>query len=144
MATPWKGRLSDVPWYLKKIVLPLLVLVAIGAIVFAVRTAGRETGAEVVGIRTLVPIAGAQVLQQDRVGVVIEPGWDASLTVNGTPIPTDQLDKDLDLGQVFYKPGAGKVIESLPPDRNCVTARVWRRALGPDAATARSWCFRAS
>jgi hypothetical protein len=133
-----------VPWYLKRIVLPLLVLVAIGAIVAAVRISGGDQGAEVQGITALVPVAGAQILQQDRVGVILAPGWDASLSVDGTAIPTEQLDKDLDLGEVLFRPGAGKVIEALAPDRNCVTARVWRRALGPEAATPRTWCFRAS
>jgi hypothetical protein len=133
-----------VPWYLKRLVLPLLVLVAIGAVVVAVQTSGGGGGAERQGIRSLVPIAGAQILQQDRVGVVVEPGWDASLAINGIAIPTEQLDKDLDLGQVLYRPGPGKVIEALEPDRNCASARVWRRALGPGAATPRDWCFRAS
>jgi hypothetical protein len=138
------GQTVPVPWYLKRIVLPVLVLVAIGAIVVAVQTAGRGGGAEQQGIRSLVPIPGAQVLQQDRVGVVVEPAWDASLSINGTAIPDDQLSKDLDLGQVFFRPGPGKVLESLAPDRNCVTAQIWRRALGPDSASTRTWCFRAS
>jgi len=45
---------------------------------------------------------------------------------------------------VLFKPGAGKVITQLLPDRNCVTALVWRRDLGRAEASARDWCFRAN
>jgi hypothetical protein len=132
------------PWFVKRLVLPLLV-VAMGVAIYAATqiTDGRQVP-ETPGIARLVPGPGDKVLLQNRVGVVVDPGWDASVVVNGTPIPASQIDEPLNPGEVLYQPSPGKVIEQLLPDQNCVTVQVWRQADGPQGANTRSWCFRAS
>lgn len=132
------------PWYVKRLLLPGLVLVIIVAIVAAVRIgSGRETP-ENPGIVSLVPGPGDNVLVQSPVGLVVRPDYDAALEINGVVIPADQIEPPLNPGEVLFKPGAGKVITQLLPDRNCVTAEVWRRDLGRTSASTRDWCFRAN
>lgn len=132
------------PWYVKRLLLPALVIVGVVAIVAAVRLgSGRDTP-ELAGIVSLVPAPGDNVLIQSPVGVVVRPNYDAALTINGVAIPPDQIEPPLNPGEVLFKPGATKVIAQLLPDRNCVTAVVWRRDLGRDAGATRDWCFRAS
>ena len=132
------------PWYVKRLLLPGLVIVMIVAIVAAVRIgSGRETP-EIPGIVSLVPGNGENVLVQSPVGLVLRPDYDAALEINGVAIPPDQIEPPLNPGEVLFKPGIGKVIDELLPDRNCVTAEVWRRDLGRAEASTRDWCFRAN
>ena len=132
------------PWYVKRLLLPGLVIVMIVAIVAAVRIgSGRETP-EIPGIVSLVPGNGENVLVQSPVGLVLRPDYDAALEINGVAIPPDQIEPPLNPGEVLFKPGVGKVITQLLPDRNCVTAEVWRRDLGSAEASTRDWCFRAN
>ena len=132
------------PWYVKRLLIPGLVIVMIVAIVAAVRIgSGRETP-EIPGIVSLVPGPGENVLVQSPVGLVLRPDYDAALEINGVAIPPDQIEPPLNPGEVLFKPGIGKVIDELLPDRNCVTAEVWRRDLGRAEASTRDWCFRAN
>jgi len=132
------------PWFVKRLILPALVL-ALGVAIYAATqiTDGRQVP-ETPGIAQLVPGPGDKVLLQNKVGVVVEPGWDASVVINGTAVPSTQIDAPLNPGEVIFQPGPGKVIEQLLPDRNCATVQVWRQADGPGQATSRTWCFRAS
>lgn len=132
------------PPLVKRVLIPLLVVVIVAAIVAAVRISDRSGPSEVAGVVSLVPGSGDKVLVQSKVGIVVSPNYEASLVVNGAAIPPDQIDPPLNPGEVLFQPGPGKVIERLLPDRNCVTAKVWRRDLGPDTAASRDWCFRAS
>lgn len=138
------GQTGQVPWFVKRLLIPGLVVVMIVAVVAAVRIgSGRDTP-EIPGIVSLVPGPGESVLLQSPVGLVLRPDYDAELTINGVTIPPDQVEPPLNPGEVLFKPGVGKVITQLLPDRNCVTALVWRRDLGRDEAAVRDWCFRAN
>lgn len=132
------------PWYVKRLVIPALVIVMVVAVVAAVRLGSGREAPEIPGIVSLVPAPGDNVLLQSPVGVVVRPDYDAALTINGVTIPPDQVEPPLNPGEVLFKPGVGKVITELLPDRNCVSAQVWRRDLGRDEASVRDWCFRAS
>lgn len=132
------------PWFVKRLILPILVLAMLVAIYASTQiTDGRQVP-ETPGIAQLVPGPGDKVLLQNKVGVAVEPGWDASVVINGTSIPSDQIDEPLNPGEVLFQPGPGKVIQQLLPDQNCVTVQVWRQSDGPDVSNTRSWCFRAS
>lgn len=132
------------PWYVKRLILPLLVVAMLGAMYFATQVTDGRQVPETPGIAQLVPGPGDKVLLQNKVGVVVEPGWDASVVINGTAIPPSQIDEPLNPGEVLFQPSPGKVIEQLLPDQNCATVEVWRQSDGPQAATTRTWCFRAS
>lgn len=136
--------MGAMPWYIKRLVLPGLVLVMAGGVVAATLVGGGGGNPESQVIDELIPGEDDTVLLQHRVGVVLEVGWDASLVVNGTPIPEEQHDRTLELGHVFFQPGETKVLQSLQPGENCVTANFWLQASGPEESFARSWCFSAA
>jgi hypothetical protein len=103
----------------------------------------------------LIPNCGDAVFQQARVGVAMKPGYTAELTINGTPVPQDQVTGGTSVGQnsnpkapvapdtFVFVPGPGKIIEQLPPENN-VLLRYWRLEDGEDTARTFTWRFRAT
>jgi hypothetical protein len=93
-------------------------------------------------VEHVVPRAGAEALQQSEVGVDLVPGHEGALSVNGTAIPDDELRRVPEQNQVFFAPGQGRTFEALPAGRTCVTATIWRSAVGrgPEDTTFQ-WCF---
>lgn len=95
-------------------------------------------------IVALVPTEGADVLRQSSVGIQVATGYRAGLIVNGITIPEDQLSGDPGLGQFYFTPGAGQVIESLQGSQNCVVATFYPAAAGPAESQSVRWCFSAA
>ncbi len=92
-------------------------------------------------IQRLIPTPGAKILQQDLIGIDMAPGYEASLTLNGVPLPLDQTYVVPQTNQVTFKAGPGKVFETLPAGENCMIATYWQSAFGPAVTSSRSWCF---
>jgi hypothetical protein len=92
-------------------------------------------------IEQLIPAPDDQVLQQATVGIDLEAGYEAGLSVNGIAIPPAQLDVTDGLNRVEFQPGQGKIIRNLEAGQNCVVATYWRTATGPADSSSRSWCF---
>ena len=63
------------------------------------------------------------------------------MTVQGVPIPDDQLQKRPELAQVSFTPGTGKVLEKLPQGRVCVNANVFRIDGQVEYPRTVTWCF---
>jgi hypothetical protein len=109
---------------------------------------GSESGDVVVeqnpGVQALIPERGSEILQQDRVGADLSPGYDGALAINGVEIPDAQLatDRREDLNYIVFQPGEGRVLEQLDAETNCAEVIVWRIADGPERASAPlRWCF---
>lgn len=145
------------------LVMPLrikILLVAMTASAFAifgvaywknhdvVRTCGEPDA-----IEQIFPSCGDQVFRQSDIRVDMAPGYAVELTLNGEPIPLDQLESppagdsiDVQIApSIFaFRPGVGKIIETLRPEENCVIATY--RKLSENESTARPfrWCFRVS
>ncbi len=128
---------------LRRVLMILLPFVGIGFFVAAALVGGSNENAVLPeGVEALFPNENAKTLAQDRVGADLQFGWAANLTINGTPIPADQLDQDSGLNQVAFTPGKGKALEELQPNKNCVVVEFWRVLDGPSASNpTRSWCF---
>ena len=92
-------------------------------------------------IERLIPEPDSKILQQDQVGIDLAPGYEATLQIDQTPNPDDQLTKVGPLNQVFFQPGPGKAFEFWPAGQNCVVATFWKTEQGPTSAVNRSWCF---
>ncbi len=92
-------------------------------------------------IERLIPAPGLKVLKQDAIGVDLAPGYEASLALDGVPIPTAQLSIIAPLGQYTLNPVVGSEYESLPTGDHCATVTYWRIGDGPQQSTSRSWCF---
>ncbi len=94
-------------------------------------------------VEHLVPNEGDSVLRQAELGIDLAPGYEGTLLVNGVEIPTDELRLVPEQNQVFFTPGAGKVVEELRAGRNCAAAVAWRSAVGRGtrADETFTWCF---
>jgi hypothetical protein len=87
------------------------------------------------------PAEGAQVLQQQQIGIDLGGTYRVSrLVVDRRPIPEDELIRRDELGQVFFQPGEGLVIETFPPGRVCAVAEVIDAATGEQVRSV-EWCF---
>lgn len=83
------------------------------------------------GVEGLIPGRGDEVLQQQRVGIDLEPGFRlVSLTISPdarclSPIEvTGSVRRVEGLEQYVYQPAGGLPVEALAPDQNCVLATI--------------------
>lgn len=137
-----------VSWRYRAIVAVALVA-AFGALAVGVRATqtGDRAPTVVNGRPDLVehvyPPDGAQVLRQVEIGMDLAPGHEGRITVNGVTIPDDELRLVPEQNQVFFVPGPGRVIETLPPGTTCVSAVAWEssKGRGHDDASFQ-WCFK--
>jgi hypothetical protein len=125
------------------------LIVAVLALVAGIRATdtGEDDTATVNGrpdvVERVVPRRGAEALQQTEIGIDLAPGYEGSLILNGTAIPTDELRLVPEQNQVFFAPGPDRTFEALPAGQSCVTAIVWKSADGPGTPSDLSfqWCF---
>lgn len=87
------------------------------------------------------PAQDAQVLLQQQIGIDLGGTYRVSrLVVDRQLIPEDELIRRDELGQVFFQPGDGLVIESFSPGRVCAVAEVVDAATGEPVRSV-EWCF---
>ena len=118
---------------------PALVTVGITGVIlgFALSNSG-STDIRVEGnpvIEALFPEPDAEVLRQTSIGIDLIAGYEAELTINGVPIPPDQINvlRDLEnpresaqtsgtfgstLNRFLYQPLEGRAVPELQGDRN--------------------------
>ena len=96
------------------------------------------------------PSPGDEVLQQQRVGVVLDARYRlVSLFVHpseqsaGGVDVTAEVDHIEGLNRFEFAPGEGRLIEALSPDTNCVVAGFVLIARPEESDTVR-WCFEVS
>ena len=137
-----------------KLVILALFVAGIGAFVAASLAGGSDRPCRPpAAIEQLIPECNAQVLQQDRVGVDMRPGYTAELAINGVPIPNDEIrsigvaanqQTGVAPDTFVFTPGRGKALEELQAQQNCATVTYWSLADGPDRSSQFTWCFRAA
>jgi hypothetical protein len=83
------------------------------------------------GVEGLIPARGSEVLQQQRIGIDLEPGFVVrSFTISDDarctrPVEViDFVTLTDGLQQYFYQPDPGKPVAALAPDDNCVKIRI--------------------
>ena len=98
----------------------------------------------------VIPNPGDEVLQQQRVGVVLDARYRLSSLVvyrseqlTGGVDVTAQVDHIEGLNRFEFVPGEGRLVEALSPDTNCVIATFVLIARPDEADTVR-WCFEVS
>ncbi len=116
-------------------------------------------------IESVLPVENAiQVLQQDRIVVDLQPGYEARLVLDGIELPTTvigQSDVDpsvqaqpgqqvelpttavFDPGNavISFQPTEGALVESLEQGLHKATVLFWRTEDGPEFARVYSWTF---
>ncbi len=136
-----------------RVVRPALLIVGLVAGVVALATATSPPSgdgarspllqSDISPVEELIPAEDAQILRQDRVGVDLVPGWYAELTINGVPIPEEEINSTASLGRYFFQAREGRAIEELRADRNCATATMHPFA-DPETVERVTWCFSAT
>lgn len=108
-------------------------------------------------IEALLPAEGSEVLRQVQVGIDLVGGFAAELTINGVPIPPDQVNvfRNPDdpsqsaeqpgafattINRFAYQPLEGRAVPELKGDQNCAVAAFWPVADPTDIRTV-EWCF---
>jgi len=95
-------------------------------------------------VRTVAPEPATLQLRQTEIFVELEPAYRGTLTVNGTPIPDDQLDVIVGLNRYSFTPDEGKEIDELPPGRTCAEV-TFLLVTDENAEPGRyRWCFNVS
>lgn len=95
----------------------------------------------------LIPERGAEVLQQQRVGIDLAPPYElVSLRI----FPNDRFTGGIEvadavthvdgLNQFVYLPGEGRPVPALSPDTNCVIV-TYVEVARPDVDLTIDWCF---
>jgi hypothetical protein len=131
---------------IRRIVITLIVLACIAGMVLAVSRTRRGdelptiTGSPNV-VELLVPTEGSTVLAQAQVEIDLTSRYAASLSINNTLIPDEQLQKHPELNQYVFTPGPGKVFEKLPSGSNCVQATIFRVDGVDETVNPVRWCF---
>ena len=93
-------------------------------------------------VAAISPEPGTLQLRQTEIFAELDPTYVGSLSINGTPIPDDQLDV-VGLSRFSFTPGEGKELRSLPPGRNCAEV-IFRLAVGGGEPGRFRWCFNVS
>jgi hypothetical protein len=119
----------------------LIVVVVVCVVVLFKKAQTGSNGLDNAAIDRLIPAPNAKILAQDNVGIDLADGYTATLTLNGTPIPDDQLTVVPQLNQVTFTPGPDKDIQLIPAQQNCLTATYWKLSTGPSQSQTQSWCF---
>ena len=138
------------PDWARKTIWLVLVVGALTGLVLTARAAvtGSDPTSDALpdAVLQLIPAPGTEVLAQSQVGIKVQPGYDGYLVVNGVEVRTsvDGLRKDLGSGLIDFQPGPNTVVPSLNPERNCVTAVIWKQSEGPTASRPVPWCFNAA
>lgn len=150
----------------RRLVIVLGLLAAVGCLVVAARSAGdsEDTVAGSSAIVSFLPTPGGRVLRQSEVGVELEDGYDGRLTIDGVAIPEEQMvgaidpdsaeyrqlpDELRDKGPrpnnknvVKFQPGPGKALTEYDTGSVEITVRYWRIADGSATAETTTYTIR--
>lgn len=131
---------------LAKVVIPIVIVGCLAGIVFAAILADTDDTESVGtgGVEALIPSSNTKVLREATIGADLAFGYKGKLKINGTEIPEEQLVADNGLNTVLFKPGPGKVVAELLPNKNCAEITFWQIQADPDSAgLPLRWCFSA-
>jgi hypothetical protein len=119
----------------------LIVVVVVCVVVLFKKAQTGSNGLDNAAIDRLIPSPDAKIPSQDIIGIDLADGYTATLALNGTQIPDDQLTIVPQLNQVTYKAGLDSDIPLRPAQQNCLVATYWRLSTGPSQSQTQSWCF---
>jgi hypothetical protein len=122
----------------RTIVVALGVLAAVNLLIFAAHTGGK--GQDNQGpplpreIEYLVPVPGSVIRPQEDVGADLKDTYTGALFIDDVRIPQDETKFTPGLGQVSFRPGPNKEIESLRPGHHYATIHFWPQDKGDEDA----------
>jgi hypothetical protein len=92
-------------------------------------------------VESYVPANGDLVTQPIRIVIDLLPNYDVTFVIDGTPIPSDQVDSILETGRHQFEAGEGKAIERWAGGDHTVVATYTGGPNGIDVGTV-VWTFR--
>ena len=90
---------------------------------------------------TVTPVEESVVRPQDVVGVDLRDEYQGMLTIDGVPIPDDQVEGDAALGQIYFRPGEGQEFRELPEGRIDAIVDYWSQEQTLEEAQATNEVF---
>ncbi|MGI8936978.1 MAG: hypothetical protein ACR2JF_01955 [Iamia sp.] len=149
----------------RRLVILVVLAVAVGCLVVAAQSGGGTEGeGNDLAVVAYDPRPGGQVARQAPVGVELEPGYDGRLTINGVPIPEEQMlgaitpgteafanlpPEQQDLGPrpnnknvVKFQPGPGKAVSQYDTGNVDISVRFWKVAEGRDESRTITYTIR--
>jgi hypothetical protein len=130
----------------------VIVLIVVNLAIYGTRkevrgTAAPERPSVVVDIS---PQENELVLGQSAVVVVLKPTYTAQLSIDGKPIPDDQLDVKTDVFSLKFEPSPDHDIHRFAAGTHTATVEFWTRtktyeqAKGDHLLSSYSWNFKVS
>ena len=132
------------PWRVAIVVLGVLAVLNLGFLLLhkSDTSVVTKAGTLPATIVSLQPTPGGIIRPQDTIIVQLQPTLTGTLVLDGQEIPTNQLEKVPELGEVSYRPGPGRGLEQFAPGRHSVTVEYWlqtkKRPIHPGTYT---WSF---
>lgn len=122
----------------------LLAVANLGIFVLARSDTSRESTTGLpFDIVSLQPRPGELIRPQDTVSVQLRTNLTGVLVLDGQEIPEDQVDRVPELGEVSFRPGAGKDLRQFPPGLHALEVRYWLQGKArPAHPAAFAWTFR--
>jgi hypothetical protein len=138
-----RGTWAQMPWGIRVLLIGLLAVAAVGIVVLSHQSLQSSANLDNGVVILLTPTDGSNILQQDAVGITLKSGYTATLRVNGTSLPQNEVRDVAYANQVAFsfQPGAGKTFTAWPEGKSCVDATYWKQADGPGHASVEHWCF---
>lgn len=94
-------------------------------------------------VESVVPVAGALVSPQDEVGVDLVDTHTGRLAIDGETVPFDQVTRVDPLGQIYFRPGDGKIVQRFAAGTHRATVTYWPKQETEESAGASfTWTFR--
>ena len=130
----------------RRVVISVLLAVALVGFGYAF-SSGRDTSEVAINdatVERVEPKPGDLALRQARIGVDLKSGYSATLKLDSTIIPEDQVEKVVGLDQYWYTPGPGTETGVLEPRRYCATATITKDIVPagqPPEVHDYKWCF---
>lgn len=122
----------------RTIVVALGVLAAVNLLILVGHTGGK--GQDNPGappppeIEYLVPVPGSVIRLQEDVGADLKDTYTGALFIDDVRIPQDETKITPGLGQVFFRPGPDKEIQTLAPGHHYATIHFWPQDKGDEPA----------
>lgn len=160
-AVPAAGADEYRPWpkWQRRAAIAVVLVVAVAILVLAGRRnqVGQSAKDRDPVVVAQLPPPGGRALRQTEIGAELRVGYDGRLTINGTPIPEEQMSGAIDpttvspqelrqfgirpnkRNSVYFQPGPGKVIESFDTGPVTIALRYFKDRQAATSGRTVSW-----
>ena len=134
------------PWRIVTVVVALLIVINLAVILLRnTDTSSTTNGGLPTIIESVSPGNGEIVRTTDTISVDLNDVYTGVIAIDRAEVPEDQIERVGPLGQISFRPGAGKDLEQFSPGIHTVTVSYWPQAKDRPARPATyTWTFKAT